>query len=197
MNVYARKGQKKLFSLTCTKLRLACESGTTKAIPAPVPLVKLFSGKVLRTTVECKIHWQRLKDEVDYEDDLITAHTTLQLCDIIESVKYGFETAVDMPQITDKELADIEVGCKLKSLPLRILLMTTETAPDSIYFGEDPPPGARQYSRVVSGIAPFLRYAFKSPHLHDGLNLKNVEVAYGGRSLIADAVNDALSTLIT
>ena len=195
MDVYARKGLKKLFSLTRTKLRLADESGTVDARPAPLFLANLFCGRQLRTVAECKTHWQRLKDDIDFDDGAESAKTTLQLCEIIESVKYGFESADDMPQISDEELARIEAACKAEGAPLRILLMTSEAPPRSLYFGEDPPAGARTYSRVVSGIAPFLRFAYRSPYLSDGLRLRNIEVSKGRMTLISGAAAHALETV--
>jgi hypothetical protein len=196
MDKYAIKGLKKLFSLTKTKLRLASESQTAETQPHPLPIVKLFSCLEANTVADCAEHWQRLKDNVDYCDDTVMAYATVQLCDIIEAVKYRFEPVKYMPLMREDEMDKFMADCENRNEPLRILLMTSEGAPSSIYFGEDAPAGSRHYSRVVSAIAPFLRCAYKSPHLSDGLKLKNIEVRYGRRTLLADAAGHAMETLI-
>jgi len=183
---YVVLGTKKLFSLTRTKLRLAEEADTVETRPSPLPLPKLFAGVELNTVPDSRAYWQALKDKVDYTDDLSVASTTLELCDIIECVKYRFELPEYMPLINE-----IPSG-----KPLTILLLTPDGSPGALYIGEDPPPGVMHYSRVISGIAPLLHHLYRSPYLSEGTRLRNVEVRYGGRNLLGNAVNHALTAFL-
>jgi hypothetical protein len=194
---YAVKGVKKLFSLARTKMRLAEEADTEETLPRPLPLVKLFAGVELSTLVECKAHWQMLKGAVDYGDGRSAASTTLQLCDIIEGVKYRFEPKEYMPLLGAGEFARLEDGCRRSNAPLHILIMTSEPAPDAVYLGEDPPPGVSHFSRVISGIAPLLHLIYASPYFSDDTRLRNIEVARGSETLLGRAVEQAFLELST
>jgi len=184
---YAAKGAKKLFSLSRTKIRLAKEAETIETRPVPLPIVRLFSGVELRTVEECEAHTGRLKEEVDYDDDGSVATTVVQLCDIIEGVKYRFEPPEYMPLMGEEDLALLEKECAASGLPLAILIMSDDVRGPSVFFGEEPPAGARHYSRVISGIAPLLRYLYESKHFSEGKRLRNVTVQYAGKTLLANA----------
>jgi hypothetical protein len=193
---YVTDGVKKLFGLTRTKLRLAKEAHTLEAIPSPMPLVKLFCGLDVSSLAECKAHLKRLRDGVDYSDDLNMAMTVIQLCDIIECVKHRFEHPDYMPLFHREEFAILLAECYDAKAPLGILLMVQEVMPHSVYVGEDPPPGVRHYSRVVSGVAPLLHHLYDSAYFHEGVRLRNVKIAYAGRNILGNAVNFALGKMV-
>jgi hypothetical protein len=192
---YAARGVKKLFSLARTKMRLADEAGTEETRPRPLPLVKIFAGAELSTLAECKSHWQMLKDGVDLGDGRSAASATLQLCDIIEGVKYLFEPEEYMPLARAEEFERLRAQCMRQNLPMHVLLMSSEAAPCSVYLGEEPPPGALHFSRVISGIAPLLRLIYASPHFSDGIRPRNITVVHGSATLLGRAVEQALRTL--
>ncbi|MFH1056063.1 MAG: hypothetical protein V1744_08230 [Candidatus Altiarchaeota archaeon] len=194
MDKYVKDGVKKLFSLTRTKIRLAEEAETFEVKPAPLPVVKLFSNQEVVNVAECKVLWQELKEGMDYDNDMNVASTVLQLCDIIECVKHRFEHPDYMPLLTEEELSMLEGECRKNDRSLNVLLMTTEPL-SGVYFGEDPPEGVRHYSRVISGIAPFLRFAYNSNYLSEDVKLRNMRVHYGTRTLLGNAVNFALKVL--
>jgi hypothetical protein len=194
---YVVMGAKKMFSLTRTKLRLAEESETVEARPAPLPLVKLFAQVELNTVAECRQHWQKMKADVDYRDDGSVATTVLQLCDLIECVKYKFEPKEYMPLFGAEGFKEMETECRLAKEPLNILLMTAEGLQNSVYFGENPPLKVRHYSRVISGIAPLLHHLYSSDYFSNGIKLRNIFVCHGSRTLLGNAVEYALKVYLT
>ncbi len=144
MDRYAVKGFKKLSGLCRTKIRLAEEAGTVNTRPSPLPLPRLYSGVELKTVEECRKYAEELRNSTDFDDSLSVAYATLELCDIIEGVKYDFEPPEYMP-LTD----EVPSG-----KPATILLMAdaAERPEDStpVFIGRNPPEGVRQYSNLFN-----------------------------------------------
>ncbi|MBD3387774.1 MAG: hypothetical protein GF416_01885 [Candidatus Altiarchaeales archaeon] len=186
MNRYAVKGVKKLFSRSNTKIRLAEEAGTSKVRPSPLPLPERYANVELNTVEECKIHRERLRELIDFEDILNVAYATLQLCDIIEGVKWKYEPAEYMP-LMDRIPED---------MPLNIALMHPKPPKGSIFIGENPPPTVRHYSRVVSGIAPLLQHIYNTGKHNEGNRLVAVRTVYAGGNKMGCAVCAAINALI-
>jgi hypothetical protein len=193
MDKYVISGAKKLFSLARTKIRLAEEADTIGCRPDPLPLVKRLSGISISTVWEAKAYRDELLKKTSFSDEKSVASAVLQCMDIIEGVKYKYEPPQYMSNIDARMLKDIEGRAKEKALPVNILLMT-KTAPEGIdlFIGEDLPVGAIFLSGVPTSIAVFLEYAFGSPYLSDGCNLKNIRCVIGHRSLIINAIHDSL-----
>lgn len=191
MDRYSARGLKKLYSLTRIKLRLAREAETAESRPAPLPLVKLFSGVEVNTVEDCFAHRERLMSAG-------SSFAALQLCDIIEGVKYRFEPAENMPLMSSEQFSVLEDGCRNARQPLCILLMAPNEGlyPHSVFIGEDPPAGCPHFSRFVSGTAPLLHRLYASDYFRDGPTLRNVSVSFGCRSLLGNAVYSALRQVI-
>lgn len=187
MEKYAKKGLKKLFSLTKTKIRLAEEADTVETRPTPLPLVKKLTGKEVKTIEEAKKHREKLLKEADYNRPENIAKTVFQLLDIIEGVKYRYEPPEYCVLLKKEDLKKIEKN------PINLLLMTEE-APEgvNIFIGENPPKNALHLGRVPSTIAYFLDYVFNSDYFSKGLRLKNIKTVLGRKTLIVDAIHFSL-----
>ncbi len=182
-----KKGIKKLFGLTKTKLRLAEEADTTKTKPSPLPLVKILSGKKIVTIEKAKGYREKLKEQVNYEDKKNLANTVLQLLDIIEGVKYKFEPPECLSQLTQEELKNLE-GKKVN-----LLLMTKKTSEGvNLFIGENPPKNTIPVSVVPSSIAPFLTFAFQSGYFFKEGKLKNITSVLGRKTLLINVIHFAL-----
>jgi len=193
MNKYVIRGLKKLFSLTKTKNRLAVEHGTTVTKPNPIPLVKYLSGESVDSVQGCMDYTEELRDNVDLNEPESIASTTLQLMDIIEGVKYGFEPPEFMAKITPKRFQILESKAVREGKTLNLLIMT-ESALDglNLYVGSNPPEGALYLSGVPTSIAVFVDYAFCSHYFSRGLFLRNVSSVLGRQTLINNVIHFSL-----
>jgi len=190
MEKHIIKGAKKLFSLTRTKLRLAEESGTIDTRPGPLPLVKLLSGREITTVAQAKEYRDELLQHTDFSDSKSTASSVLQLMDIIEGVKYGFEPKEACLNLTKEGFREIEIQAGKDSIPINILLMTKEIPANGInlFIGENSPENSIFLSIVPTSIAGLLNFAFHSEYFSDGPELKNIVSVLGHRTLILNAI---------
>jgi hypothetical protein len=196
MDRFFIKGTKKLFSLTKTKIRLATEAGTIETRPAPLPLVKRFTGKEIATVKEAGEYTEELRKTADFSDDRRTAETVLMLIDIIEGVKYRFEPQEYCALLGRTEMKTLEDAAKEAQQNVNILLLAEERGDGiNLFIGEDPPPGVVHAGRLVSNLASFLDYALKSDHFSENGRLKNIRASAGRKTLLAAAVYAALREL--
>jgi len=84
MNKLMKKGAKKLFSLTRTKIRLAKENNTINTKPQPLPLIKLLVNIEINSVDKCDEYMNKLKNNTDFDNPKSVAFSILQLMDIIE-----------------------------------------------------------------------------------------------------------------
>lgn len=189
-------GVKKLFSLTKTKMRLAREADTINVRPEPLPLVKRFAQVELRTVEECERHWLMMKDNLDYADGDAIAKVVVQLCDIIEGVKWKFEEPDGFSLIDEEGFKAIESECAAHDLMLNLVLLSDEI-PDGVtlYIGGNPPDGVHHLGRHVSNIAEFMDFAYGSKYFSDGHSLRNVRAFASGRNIISSAVAFSVDSL--
>lgn len=188
-----KRGIKKIFSLTRTKIRLGREADTEEVKPNPLPLVKTLTGKEIETVDEAEELKDKLREDINYEDKKLQAKTILQLIDIIEGVKYKFEPDKYCFQLSEKKLKEIEKRSREENLPVNILLMTEKTFPGiNLFIGEDGPEGVTKLSAVPSSVALFLDFAFHSEHFSQDLELKNITSVFGRKTLILNAIHFSL-----
>lgn len=196
MDRFSIKGTKKLFSLTKTKIRLAKEAGTIETKPAPLPLVKRFSGREVSTVDDAESFLSELRAKTDFSDGRRTAETALMLIDTIEGVKYRFEPPEYCALLNRGEMNDLEKAAKETHQIVNIQLLTEKTGDGiNLFLGEDPPAGTVHAGRLVSNIASFIDYAFCSNYFSDGKKLANIRVFAGRKTLLAAAVYAALEEL--
>jgi len=189
-NKLIKKGVKKLFSLTRTKIRLAEEAKTKETKPKPLPLVKFFSGKEIKTVTGAKRYRSELLKKINFEDNGKIAETVLQLLDIIEGVKYKFEAKDCCFLLDEEELEEIE---KQK---VNILLMTQKPYPGTgLFIGENEPKSSILASRVPSSIATFLAFAFKSKYFFKDGKLKHITSVLGHKTLLTNVIHFSLGEL--
>lgn len=193
MDKYAAAGAKKILSLARTKIRLAEEAQTVECRPAPLPLVKRLSGITVSTIAEAKAYREELAQNTSFSDEKSIASSVLQCMDLIEGVKYGYEPPQYMSNVDGRRMREIEAQARETGAPVSILLMT-KSAPEgiSLYVGEDPPAGAVFLSGVPTSVASFAEYAFCSEYFSAGGTLKNVRCVIGRRTLIINAIHNAL-----
>jgi hypothetical protein len=196
MDRFFIKGTKKLFSLTKTKIRLATEADTAETRPAPLPLVKRFTGKKVSTVKEAEDFVEEMKTAEDYSDNRRTAETVLMLIDIIEGVKYRFEPQEYCALLSLEDMRKLEDAAKEERQAVDILLLSEKRGEGiNLFIGEDPPPGVVHVGRLVSNLASFLDYALKSDHFSENGRLKNIRASAGRKTLLAAAVYSALKEL--
>lgn len=186
-----RKGLKKLFSLTKTKIRLAEEARTIELKPSPLPLIKFFSGKELRKVAEAKKFRDELSKKVNFENNREIAETTFQLLEIIEGVKYKFEPENCCFSLNEEKLKEFENEKK----ELVILIMTKLSYPEkgiNLFFGENTPKGAIFISKVPSSIAPLLNYAFHSRYFFKDGKLQHITSVLGRKTILAKLIHFSL-----
>jgi len=192
LNKYAVKGVKKLFGLTRTKIRLAGEADTLKTSPSPLPLVEQYSGETVSTVDEARRHVKHLDEKVGYEDPESVASTTLQLCDVVEGVKHGYEPEKYMCLLSQKDFQEIEDRVSAGE-QVNILLMDDETRGGAnVYIGYDPPEDAYHLGRVMTNITWYLAYALESPVLSEEERFKNMNVYSTKQTLLQAAVEYSL-----
>jgi hypothetical protein len=191
MDKYEIKGIKKLRSLTRTKIRLAEEAGTVRTISEPLPLVKFLSNREIRTIKEAKDYREELGS--DYNNAKKAAKDVLEMMDIIEGVKYGFEPKELMMNLSFEDLKKIErkASDDLEKVTLLMMGGNVQKGP-TLFIGKNTPRGARFLSGVPTSVAGFLDFAFHSDYFWDGARLKNIRVIMGHQTLILDAICFAL-----
>jgi len=184
---YVIKGAKKLFSLARTKCRLAKEAKTVETRPAPLPLVKKFAGREIKTVNEASDYVRELREQFDPSDEKWLAEAVLQLMEIIEAVKYKFEPPELCVLVGEDELEKMITQAK----KINILILD-EKMRDSlnIYVGEDPPEGALHLGRVPTTLVYLVRAALT------GKKPKEVKAHLGHKTLIADAIYYAVSEIM-
>ncbi len=194
MNKFTIKGTKKLLSLTRTKIRLAKDAETEHTKPAPLPLIKLLSGKNIKTVSQAEEYLNELRENIDYENKKQVAKTIFELMDIIEGVKYKFEPQEFMTNIDERNLNEIEGKLMENSSHLNLLLMT-KTAPVglNLFVGYEQPKNTIFLSKVPTTIAYFLNFAFNSDYFSTGLELRNLNVILGHKTLILNAITFAVN----
>lgn len=192
MDRYAAAGAKKLLSLVRTKIRLAEEAGTLECRPQPLPLIQRLTGEVVCTVSEAKAYREKLAKNISFSDKQNVASIVFQCMDIIEGVKYLYEPAKYMSNIDEAGMDRLVAQARQRGVPVNILLMTNQ-APEGVnlYIGEQPPQGAFYLSGVPTSLATFLDYAFMSPYLSAGWQLKNIRSVLGRRTLIINAIHCA------
>lgn len=186
-----RKGLKKLFSLTKTKIRLAEEAKTIELKPSPLPLIKFFSGEEVRTVVEAKEFRERLTKKINFEKNREIAEITFQLLDIIEGVKYKFEPEDCCFSLSEEKLREFENENK----ELIILIMTKISYPErgiNLFFGENTPEGAIFISKVPSSIAPLLNFTFHSKHFFRNGKLYHITSILGRKTMLTTLIHFSL-----
>lgn len=186
-----RKGLKKLFSLTKTKIRLAEEAGTTELEPSPLPLIKFFSGKEIKKVAEAKNFREELSKKVNFNDREEIAETTFQLLEIIEGVKYKFEPEDCCFSFNEEKLKEFEN----EKNELVILIMTKRSYPEkgiNLFFGENTPNGAIFISKVPSSIAPLLNFAFHSNYFFKEGKLQHITSILGRKTILAKLIHFSL-----
>jgi len=156
---------------------LAEEADTKEVKPSPLPLVELLSGKEIKTVGEAKEHREKLREGIDFEDGESIAGSVLQLCDIIEGVKYKFEPKELCVLIKEEDLSGMkEVNVNIMDEKLR--------KGNNIYIGYEPPEGATHLGRVATTAAFF------------ALNAKKHKIVFktflGHKTLILNAITFAL-----
>lgn len=182
-----KKGVKKIFSLTRTKIRLAEEAETLKTIPQPLPLVKLLSGKEIKTVGGAKEYREILLTQVNFDDKVNLAKTVLQLIDIIEGVKHKFEPPECCFSLSEKTMKELE------GKEINFLFMTKKVYQgENLFIGENPPPGALPVSLVPSSVAPFLNFAFHSLYFFQEGKLRHLNSVQGHKTLIINAIHFSL-----
>ncbi|HIE34339.1 MAG TPA: hypothetical protein EYP86_04295 [Candidatus Altiarchaeales archaeon] len=188
MDTYTRKGVKKLFSLTRTKIRLAEESNTIETKPKTLPLIKFLSGIEIRTVAETKQYSNELKERIDFSNSTDVATIVFELLDIIEGVKYRFEPKEYCTLIGEERLREIEIRARKDSKGINLLLLS-KTAPSGInlYIGENPPKVAIHLGRVLSNIVPLLNVLFHSNTFCEK-GLHNLRVVNEHKTLITNAI---------
>ena len=196
MDKYAVKGVKKLLSLAKTKIRLAEEARTIVCRPSPLPLVKLFTGCVIESVDEAKQRRKELVANADYLSPMSLACTVVQCMDIIEGVKYKYESPECVSHVDPAGFLSIEQRAVRDSVSMNILLMA-KPLPEGInvFVGDDPPQGVIFLSGVPTSIATLLCYAYGSDYFSSGMGLKNVVSCLGQRTLLADAIHYSLGVL--
>lgn len=190
MNKFIVKGVKKMFGLTRTKIRLAKESDTECTKPAPLPLVKMLSGRELKTVSEAEKYLDELKLNINYDNPKSIAKAVIELMDVIEGVKYKYEPAEFLTNLREDTMKDIGRIAQERSKQVNILLMTKD-APCcglNLFVGENPPDNALFLSGVPTTLSFFLNFAFNSKYFSDNMHLKNVNVFLGRRTLITNAL---------
>jgi hypothetical protein len=193
MDKFAIRGVKKLFSLTRTKIRLAGESGTMETRPAPLPLVRILSGVDVNTVDGAGEYLGELRASLDFSDSEGVARTVFELLDIIEGVKYKFEPREYRALVGEVELKSMDAEARSRSSTINLLLMTDEVMDGmNVFIGEDAPKDSLHLGRVPSTLAIFLNFAFSSPYLSEGLELKNIRAILGRRTLIIHAIHFSL-----
>ena len=193
VNKFIVKGVKKMLGLTRTKIRLAKESDTKDTKPAPLPLIKMLSGRELKTVSDAEKYLDELKLNINYAHPGSIAKTVIELMDIIESVKYKYEPAEFLTNISEDALKDVEGTAVERSAPVNILLMTLDTPCGlNLFIGENPPKNVFFLSGVPTTLSFFLNFAFNSDYFSGNLRLKNVNVVLGRRTLITNAIWFAL-----
>ena len=193
VNKFIVKGVKKRFGLTRTKIRLAKESDTKDTKPAPLPLVKLLSGREIKTVSDTEKYLDELKLNINYDDKKSIAKTVIELMDVIEGVKYKYEPAEFLTNISEDALKDVERTAVERSAPVNVLLMTREAQSGlNLFVGENPPKNVFFLSGVPTTLSFFLNLAFNSDYFSGNLRLKNVNVVLGRRTLITNAIWFAL-----
>jgi len=185
---YVIKGAKKLFSLARTKCRLANEAKTVETRPAPLPLVKKFAGREIKTVSEASDYVQELRGQFDPSDEKWLAEAILQLMEIIEAVKYKFEPPELCVLVDEKKLKEVIEEAAKKTEPINILILD-EKMRDSlnIYVGEDPPKDALHLGRVPTTLVYLVRAVLS------GKKPEKLKVHLGHKTLIADAIYYAVA----
>jgi hypothetical protein len=189
-----KKGIKKLFSLTRTKIRLAEEVKTEDTGPAPPPLVKFFSGKEIKTVSEAKKYRDDLFQKINYKNPKELATIIFQLLDIIEGVKYKFEPKDCCFLLNENELKRIEKRAEKENLKVNILFMTKKSYPGGInlFIGENTPKDAILISKVPSSITTFLNFAFHSKYFFKDERFRGINSILGHKTLILYVIHFAL-----
>lgn len=187
------KGAKKILSLTNTKIRLAENFGTICTKPAPLPLVKLFSEKEIKTVKDAKEHLEYLRKNLDVNDKGNIAKTVIQAIDIIEGVKYQFEE-ISCPDVM--KFRELEQSAIENSSAVNLLLMTEHNLEGiSMFVGGNAPTDCILLGEVPSSISIFLRYAYGSEYFSHGKELKNINAVLGHFTLILNAIHFSLGAL--
>jgi len=196
MDKYIKKGMKKLFALTKTKIKLAEQHKTSKLKPAPLPLIKIISAKELFTLEDAKSFLEELKAELDFNSSVEVARTTLELLEVIEGVKWKFEPSRCFSQISEDDFKKLEERCLKENLELHFLFMTKSVPENAIgiYIGENPPSNAIFLSEVPSSISTILPYLFSSSYFSyfPKLKLRNVASVLGKRTLLNSLIHFSL-----
>jgi len=193
MDKFVVKGTKKLLSLARTKIRLAEEAETVYTKPRPLPLVKLLSGREIKTIKDAKAYRDELVQNLDFSDSRNAASTILQVMDIIEGVKYKFEPPQFCSLLNEEQLDDVEKEAKENSMKVNLLLMTRNSYDGiNLYIGDKPIDGVIHFGRVSTTLSFFLNFAFNSNYLSEKTRLKNVNSCLGHKTLILNAVHFAL-----
>lgn len=193
MDKHAIKGVKKILSLVKTKIRLAEEYGTVCVKPKPLRLVELLSRVRIETVVEAKDYLLELKRNLDLENPKSVSDTVLQSLDIIEGVKYEFESGSF--HLDDEALSEIEAQAKVRNTHVTLLLMTRgilQNGGINLFVGEDKPEGSILVGEVPSTISFFMSHALKSDYFSKNMRLVKVNSILGGRSLILNAIHYSL-----
>ncbi len=188
------RGVKKLFSLAKTKIRLAREAYTVELRPSPAPLVKRLSGVKLATVDDAARRRDALRTATDFGSKASLAQTTVELMDLIECVKYRFEPEGFMPLMGPSGLRKVEERMAGGAEEVNVLVMD-EACRDGVnlYAGHEPPAGAFHVGRVPTTLTHYLAYALDSDVLSDGARLKNTNAFLGRKTLIGNAVCNAIN----
>jgi hypothetical protein len=155
--------------------------------------VKLLSGCELKTVSDTEKYLDELKLNINYDDKKSVAKAVIELMDIIEGVKYKYEPAEFLTNISEDKLGEIERTAVERSAPVNILLMTREAQSGlNLFVGENPPKNVFFLSGVPTTLSFFMNFAFNSDYFSGNLQLKNVNVILGRRTLITNAIWFAL-----
>lgn len=188
------RGVKKLFSLAKTKIRLAMEAETVELQPTPASLVKRLSGVELATVDDAARRRDVLKTATDFESETSLAHTTVELMDIIECVKYRFEPPDYMPLVSVDDLGCVEQRVAADEGPVNLLVRDETCRPGvNLYVGDEPPKDALHVGRVPTTLSTYLDYAWGTPTLSRGVQLTGTRAFLGHRTLISHAVCNAVN----
>lgn len=197
MNKLMKKGAKKLFSLTRTKIRLAKENNTINTKPQPLPLIKLLVNIEINNVDKCYEYMNKLKNNTDFDNPKSVAFSILQLMDIIEGVKYKYEPIEFSSNIDNDKFRILEEMAKKNHGEMDILIMTKGDIDINrnrlcIYIGLNPPENVIFLSAVPTSLAVLLNYIFNSDYFSDNLKLKRVNSILGQKTLINNAIHLSL-----
>ena len=155
--------------------------------------MKLLSGREIKTVSDTEKYLDELKLNINYDDKKSIAKTVIELMDVIEGVKYKYEPAEFLTNISEDALKDVERTAVERSAPVNVLLMTREAQSGlNLFVGENPPKNVFFLSGVPTTLSFFLNLAFNSDYFSGNLRLKNVNVVLGRRTLITNAIWFAL-----